>query len=151
MIERTLRYPGHIELMKVLRETGFFSEEPVEVKGQQVKPLDVTAKLLFPKWKLEKEEEEFTLMRVTVRGKQDGRRKEFTYHLLDRYNKETGTSSMSRTTGYTCTAVARLVIENTYNRVGISPPEYVGEEESCFRFVMDYLAARKVEYKKSEV
>jgi len=151
MIERTLRYPGHIELMKVLRETGFFSEEQVEVKGQKITPLDVTGKLLFPKWKLERGEEEFTLMRVTVRGKRNGVNKEYVYHLLDRYDKESDTPSMSRTTGYTCTAVARLVVENKYSRIGISPPEYVGEEEDCFQFVLDYLKARNVEYKKSEV
>lgn len=150
MIERTLRYPGHIELMKVLRETGFFSDEAVDVKGLKVRPLDVTSKLLFPKWKLEKGEEEFTLMRITVRGKKDGKKKEYVYHLLDRYDKETNTPSMSRSTGYTCTAVARLVIEKKYTRAGISPPEYVGEDEGCFQSVLDYLAERKVHYRLTE-
>ncbi len=150
MIERTLRYPGHIDLMKVLRETGFFSEEPVTVNGQQIKPVDVTAKLLFPKWKLEDGEEEFTLMRVTVKGSEKNKPKEYVYDLLDRYDRKTNTPSMSRTTGYTCTAVARLVIEKWYDRVGISPPEYVGEEEKCFRFVMNYLKERNVVYRVTE-
>ncbi len=150
MIERTLRYPGHIDLMKVFRETGFFSEEPVTINGQQVRPIDVTAKLLFPKWKLEEGEEEFTIMRVTVKGTQNGKEKEYVYNLLDRYDKKTNTASMSRTTGYTCTAVARLVIENKYNRIGINPPEFVGEDESCFRSVMSYLKDRNVIYKVNE-
>ena len=150
MIERTLRYPGHIDLMKVLRETGFFSEEPITVNNQQVKPIELTSKLLFPKWKLEEGEEEFTLMRVTVKGKQNGKEKEFLYDLLDRYDKNTNTTSMSRTTGFTCTAVARLVIENWYSRIGISPPEYVGEEEKCFQYVMNYLKERNVIYKVTE-
>ncbi len=150
MIERTLRYPGHINYMKVLRETGFFSEEPITVGGQQVKPIDVTSKLLFPKWKLEEGEEEFTLMRVSVKGKKDGKEKEYIYTLLDRSDKKSNTSSMSRTTGYTCTAVARLVIENNYKRIGISPPEFVGEEEKCFQYVLQYLKERNVIYQVSE-
>ena len=66
MIERTLRYPGHIELMRVLRETGFFSKEAILVKGQAIRPIDLTSQLLFPMWKLEQEEEEFTVMRVII-------------------------------------------------------------------------------------
>jgi lysine 6-dehydrogenase len=150
MIERTLRYPGHIDYMKVLRDTGFFSEDPVNVNGQQVKPIDLTSRLLFPKWKLQDGEEEFTLMRVSVKGKKDGVEKEYVYNLLDRYDKQTGTSSMSRTTGYTCTGVARLVIENNYKRIGISPPEFVGEEEKCFQYVLHYLKERNVIYQIRE-
>lgn len=146
MIERTLRYPGHINYMKVLRESGFFSDEAIDIKGQKVKPLDVTARLLFPAWKLNEGEEEFTVMRIIVRGKE----KEYVYKLLDRYDKKTNTPSMSRTTGYTCTAVARLVIENNYKRIGISPPEFVGEDEKCFQFVMQYLKERNVIYSVTE-
>ena len=150
MIERTLRYPGHIELMKVLRETGFFSEETINVNEMQVRPIDLTWKLLFPKWKLEEGEEEFTLMRITVSGKEKGKAKKYVYNLLDRYDKKSKTPSMSRTTGYTCTAVARLVVEKWYDRVGISPPEYVGEEEKCFQYVLNYLKERNVHYTLSE-
>lgn len=150
MIERTLRYPGHINYMQVLRETGFFNEEPVTVNGNQVRPIDVTAKLLFPKWKLEEGEEEFTIMRITVTGIKDGKKVQFIYNLLDRYDKTTNTASMARTTGYTCTAVARLVIENKYNRIGISPPEYVGEDENCFSSILNYLKERNVIYKLEE-
>ncbi len=150
MIERTLRYPGHINYMRVLRETGFFSEELLTVGRQQVRPIDVTSKLLFPKWKLEDGEEEFTLMRVTVAGKEKGKEKKYVYNLLDRLDKKTNTSSMSRTTGFTCTAVARLVIEGNYKRTGISPPEFVGEEEKCFQYVLQYLKERNVIYHLTE-
>ena len=46
--EKTLRYPGHIERMRALREAGFFSTEEIEVKGVRIRPLDVTSALLFP-------------------------------------------------------------------------------------------------------
>jgi lysine 6-dehydrogenase len=149
MIERTLRYPGHIELMRVLRETGFFSKEMIEVGGQTIRPLDLTSKLLFPMWKLGAEEEEFTVMRIIIEGKEHDARKKYQYDLLDRYDPQTKTSSMSRTTGYTCTAAARLVLNGQYKRKGVFPPEFLGEEEADVQFIVDQLKQRGVIYKQT--
>lgn len=143
MIEKTLRYPGCIEYLRVLRETGFFSYEEIDVKGKKVRPIDVTAKLLFPKWKLKPGEEEFTVMRIRITGTENGKPAGYEYNLYDRTDKE-GNLSMARTTGYTCTAAAHLVMDGRYNRKGISPPEYLGEH---FGFMMDYLKARGVQYR----
>jgi saccharopine dehydrogenase-like NADP-dependent oxidoreductase len=150
MKEKTLRYPGHIEYIKVLRETGFFDEKPVQVRGASVRPIDVTAKLLFPKWQLGKDEEEFTIMRVSVQGKEQGNNKRYVYHLLDRYDKKTHTSSMARTTGYTATAVSHLVLEGHFTRAGVCPPEYVGADTAAFRQVLAYLKERNVNYVAQE-
>lgn len=126
MIEKTLRYPGHIELMKIFRESGFFSEEEIEINNSRIKPVNLTSKLLFKQWKPDKDEEEFTILRFIIRGKEDDRKKEYTYELLDRFDLETGFTSMARTTGYTCTAVARLMLEGNLKKKGILPPEYIG-------------------------
>src|SRR5258708_1166956 len=150
MIEKTLRYPGCIEYLRVLRETGLFSHEEIEVKGIKIKPVDVTAKLLFPKWKLKPGEEEFTVMRIRIAGNENVKAKKYEYNLLDRTERSSGTLSMARTTGYTCTAVSNLVLNGQFNRKGICPPEYVGEKESDFDFVVKYLADRGVFYKKKE-
>ncbi len=147
MIEKTLRYPGCIEYLRVLRESGFFSYDEVDVKGVKVRPIDLTAKLLFPKWKLKPGEEEFTVMRIRMSGEENNKPKTYEYNLLDRTEKISGTLSMARTTGYTCTAAANLVLSGKFNRKGICPPEYLGEEESHFTFVVDYLKQRGVHYK----
>jgi lysine 6-dehydrogenase len=144
MIEKTLRYPGCIEYLRVLRETGFFSYEAVDVKGQKVRPIDLTAKLLFPKWKLKPGEEEFTVMRIRMVGEENGKPKTYQYNLLDRTNN--GTLSMARTTGYTCTAAVHLVNDGKFTRKGICPPEYLGEDENNYKFVVEYLKARGVHY-----
>ncbi len=149
MIEKTLRYPGCIEYLRVLRDTGFFSYDEIDVKGVKIRPIDLTSKLLFPKWKLKTGEEEFTVMRIRMRGEENGKLKSYEYNLLDHTEKSTGTLSMARTTGYTCTAVANLVIDGVYSRKGISPPEYVGEEQAHFDFVVNYLKARNVHYQVS--
>ena len=52
---------------------------------------------------------------------------------------------MARTTAYTCTAVADLVLKGNYSKKGISPPEFVGADEKCFKEVIQYLKKRKVE------
>lgn len=150
MIERTLRYPGHIELMRVFRESGFFSKEEIDIKGKKIRPLDLTSKLLFPLWKLGDEEKEFTVMRVIVSGKEDGKKVTYTYDLFDRYDSTTKTSSMARTTGYTCTATARLILEDRFMRKGVSTPEFVGEDENCFKGIFAYLKERNINYKMNK-
>ncbi|MFN8468046.1 MAG: saccharopine dehydrogenase C-terminal domain-containing protein [Caldilineaceae bacterium] len=144
MKEMTLRYPGHASLMAVLRESGFFSTEPLQVEGQSVRPLAMTAKLLFDHWKLHPGEEDFTVMRVVLEGQKDGRRLRYTYDLLDSYDRATNTTSMARTTGYTCTQVARQVLDGQFRQVGICPPEYVGRTPGCYQSLFAGLAARSI-------
>ena len=147
MIEKTLRYPGTVEYMKVLRACGFFDKEEVEVKGDHIRPLDLTAKLLFPKWELKKGEKEFTVMQICCEGKENDKKIKYIYDLFDVYNDETETTSMARTTGYTCTAVVNLLSEGLYTQKGISPPEFVGISEKNFKFILKYLAERGIDYK----
>ena len=125
MIEKTLRYPGCVEYLKVLRETGFISYDKIEINGVMIRPIDITSKLLFPKWEMKKGDKDFTIMRIIIKGTENGNPITYKYELLDRY--QDNTISMARTTGYTCTAVANLVMNKKYKRIGISPPEYLGE------------------------
>ena len=142
MIEKTLRYPGCVEYLKVLRESGFFSYDEIEVNGQKIRPIDVTSKLLFPKWEMKEGDKDFTIMRIIINGIENGDEVTYQYNLLDRFQNDT--ISMARTTGFTCTAVANLVLNGDYKRSGVSPPEYLGEH---FTFVKDYLKERGVVYK----
>src|SRR6185503_19895111 len=82
MIEKTLRYLGCIEYLRVLRESGFFSYDEVEVKGIKVRPIDLTAQLLFPKWKLKPDDEEFTVMRIRISGEESSKPATYEYDLL---------------------------------------------------------------------
>ena len=149
MIEKTLRYPGHKEAIQTLKQAGFFSSEPVSINGTKIKPVDLSAKLLFPLWKLEENEREFTYMQLQIIGKEKNSPKEYFYKMFDQFDEETKTSSMARTTGYTCAAVANLVLENIYKRKGISPPEYIGEDENSFRKVKAYLKSRNIVLKET--
>jgi lysine 6-dehydrogenase len=150
MIEKTLRYPGCIDYLRMLRESGFFSNDEVEVNGTRVRPIDVTAKLLFPKWKLKPGEQEFTVMRIRIEGEENNRPKSYEYNLLDYTHQKTNTLSMARTTGYTCTAAARLILDEKFSRKGICPPEYLGEDEDNFKSIIGHLHKRDVVYKIKE-
>ena len=150
MKEKTLRYPGHVEYIRVLKESGFFEEKELEIKGVKISPLDFTSKVLFNEWKLRENEEELTVMRVTVKGEnENGEQQEVVYNLYDEYCHDTQVSSMSRTTGYTATAAANLFLEGLFNEKGIFPPELVGKHEECFNYFMNYLRERNVIYKKT--
>jgi saccharopine dehydrogenase-like NADP-dependent oxidoreductase len=142
MIEKTLRYPGCVEYLKVLRISGFFSYKEIEINGNKIRPIDMTAKLLFPKWKMENGDKDFTIMRIIIKGIENGKAITYQYNLLDRF--QDNTISMARTTGFTCTAVANLILDGHYKHHGISPPEYLGNH---FKFIRDYLKERKVNYK----
>jgi saccharopine dehydrogenase-like NADP-dependent oxidoreductase len=150
MKEKTLRYPGHVEYVKVLKESGFFSEEKVDVNGTQISPLDFTCKILFNEWKLGDTEEELTVMRVTVKGENaNGQQEEVIYNLHDEYCPETKTSSMARTTGYTATAAANMFLDGLFSEKGVFPPELVGKHKVCFDYILAYLKERNIHYMKS--
>ena len=148
MKEKTLRYPGHVDLIKALKSSGFFSKEPLE---SGLSPLDFTSKILFKEWRLEENEEELTVMRVTVAGteKATGKKIRTVYHLHDEFNKETGTSSMARTTGYTATAMAEIVALDLFQSKGVFPPEVVmNSNPRLFNKVLQYLYERGIQLKE---
>jgi saccharopine dehydrogenase-like NADP-dependent oxidoreductase len=149
MKEKTLRYPGHANLMRVFRESGFLNTDAVEVDGVAIAPIRLTAKLLFDQWRLQPGEHDLTVLQVVVEGVEAGRAVRYTYNLLDRFDAATGVTSMARTTGYTCTAVARLVADGRFRRPGICPPEFIGQAPGCCDTVLADLAARGVHLQSS--
>jgi saccharopine dehydrogenase-like NADP-dependent oxidoreductase len=145
MKEKTLRYPGHIDLMRAFRETGFFSKEPVSVGGQLVRPLDTTAALLFPKWTFADGEADLTVMRVGVEGRtQQGGTRRFEFDLLDHYDPQTGLRSMSRTTAFPAAIVAGLVADGAFREPGVHAPETLGRAPGVLETVLRELEARGV-------
>ncbi len=150
MKEKTLRYPGHVEYIRVLKESGFFNEEKIEVNGNPISPLEFTSKILFNEWKLSETEKELTVMRITLKGENaDGQKEEIVYNLHDEYCEDTNTSSMARTTGYTATAAANLFLEGLFHDKGVFPPELVGKHKACFDYFIKYLEERNIHYIKS--
>ena len=76
--------------------------------------------------------------------RQDGKNLCYTFDLLDRYDEPTHTTSMARTTGYTCAIITRQVINGLFTQKGICPPEYVGQTPGCYENLMDEYAKRNI-------
>lgn len=144
LVEKTLRWPGHAHRIRLLRETGFFSEQSVEVDGTAVRPLDVTARLLERAWRYDPGEPDLTVMRVRVDGEDAEGAVRHEYRLLDRYDPEIRVSSMARTTGYTATALARFVLSGGRREPGIVAPEVVGATDGVLEHVVAALRDRGV-------
>jgi lysine 6-dehydrogenase len=149
MKEKTLRYPGHIDKMKVLRDSGFFGTDEIEVCGKMIRPMDFTTRILFPKWKLRESELDFTVMQVIVEGFKDKQRMRYTYDLFDMYDAETGVHSMARTTGYTATVALRMIAEGLYTRKGMSVPEFIGKQPECVKYLLNGLKDRGINYRET--
>jgi len=150
MKEKTLRYPGHIRMIQALKAAGFLNNKPVVVKGKEVVPFEFTSEILFKAWKLNPEDREFTVMRVILRGEENGVKKEIVYNLYDQYDPIEKISSMARTTGFTATAAADMVLNGEFNEKGMFPPELIGKHEKCFNYIIQYLKDRDIKYIKSE-
>ncbi len=142
--EKTLRYPGHAEKMRMLRETGFFSREPIDVRGVQVSPRDVTERLLFDAWLRRPEEEEFVFLRVVCEGTSADKRQRLTVELFDRTDPASGDTAMARTTGFPCAIAVRMLVEGTFREPGIHPPEFLGRDPKIYEELRGELGRRGV-------
>ena len=127
MSEKTLRYPGHVKLIKSYIKKGTLQNNE-------------TIKKLFKEWKLGPEEIEFTLLKVELQTND----KTINYELYDEYDKVDNITSMARTTGYTATASINLILEKLFTEKGVFPPESVSNNKKIFNFILKYLSKRKV-------
>ncbi|MDL2716248.1 MAG: saccharopine dehydrogenase C-terminal domain-containing protein [Acidobacteriota bacterium] len=148
--EETLRWPGHAEKMRLLRDAGFFGDVPVEAGGVRVSPRAVAEALLFPMWKRPEGEEEFTVLRVESKGSRAGRPARLVHGLFDRTDAKTGATSMARTTGFPCVIAAQLLAAGTFREPGVFPLELLGARPGLFAAFVDGLAARGVAFSESQ-
>ncbi len=149
MAEKTLRYPGHIEKIRLLKDMGFFDEKPVQTDNFSVSPRSVTVKLLEQKLK-KPEVEDILAMLVQVDGTKKGRRMRYTFHVLDHYDRRSKITAMARTTAYTASCVAQLVAKKIITDKGVIPPERLGENEIIFRKLMALLRKRGIHIKETK-
>ena len=149
MKEKTLRWPGHVEKMRMLRETGFLAQEPIEIAGKPVRPYDVTTKLLFDAWRLTEGDADLTVMRVEAAGSAGGAKTTWTWDLYDEADPVTGFHSMARTTGFPCAIVARMLAHGELRRPGVQPPERLADDDRFFDRMMEELRERGVTLTKT--
>ncbi|MCP4604642.1 MAG: NAD(P)H-binding protein [Proteobacteria bacterium] len=150
MEEKTLRYPGHAERIRLLRETGFLDDRNIDVGDGQVNVRDFTLKLLDRSWRQEEGSEEFTAMQILIVGGKTGESR-ITWNLLDRTDQKRGETSMARTTGFPAAISVRSILAGTAGlKPGVYPPETLGKNDLFITEMLNDLAARGVNYKRDD-
>ncbi|MBC7095171.1 saccharopine dehydrogenase family protein [Thermococcus sp.] len=127
--EWTLRWPGHLAKMKILRELGFFSSENLENTLNVISPL------------MTYESPDFSIMEVIGKGRINDRSMEVRYFLYD--EEKDGFTSMARVTGFTTAIVARIVAKGLC-AYGVIPPEVLGMREDTYIEIMRELKKRDI-------
>jgi lysine 6-dehydrogenase len=145
MVERTLRYPGHLAAMRVLSDAGFFASTPVLLRGQTVVPRELASAVIFPQWQYAPGERDLTVLRVDVAGvTPDGTPHTMTWSLIDRRDVDSPLSSMARTTGFPAAIAARWLHEGRFATPGVHPPEQLGLDGHAAA-MLEALAARGID------
>ncbi len=116
---KTLRYPGHVHIMKAIRELGLLGNKPIKVKGQPVVPRAAFIAAVSPKL-TRPEAHDLVALRVVVAGT-NGKRA--AWELLDYYDKETGISAMMRTTGYSLSITGLMQVDGRISKHGVLTPD----------------------------
>jgi len=131
MWEKTMRYPGHADKIRLLRDLGFFDEEPIE----GIAPRLITSRL-FERKLLHPDVKDFVAMKVYVDGLRKGVEASQTNYLLDYFDEEKGITAMGRTTAYTASAVIELLADGIIEEKGVIPPERLGMNDRIYEGIM---------------
>lgn len=150
MVEKTMRYPGSVKYLQMLKKVGFFSDQLLKVGNVEIKPLDLTTQLLLPEWKMGPEDRDLTVMRIIIEGEKEGKISRKIYDLIDYYDVNHHITSMARTTGYTCAAVSDAILSGLEVPKGICPPEYLGSNPALYQHILNYLSDNHIKIKSTE-
>ena len=149
MWEKTLRYPGHAEKVKLLETLGYFGKEQVDVNGAKTSPRRLTVKLLEQRL-LKHKVKDIVVLKVEVSGVKDGRQKHYLYYVLDRYDEKHGITAMARTTAYPASIIAQLIARKAIKEKGVIPPERIGMNHKLFALFSEELERRRIKIVKEE-
>jgi lysine 6-dehydrogenase len=136
---KTLRYPGHVAIIRPIRELGLLDNQPIAVRGQMVVPRDAFIAAVTPKL-LKPEGQDLVALRVEVSGIKDGKPKKTAWQLIDKYDETTGITAMMRTTGYSLAITALMQADGRVTAKGVVTPD----ESMPAKGYIDELAKRGV-------
>ncbi|HEX2721447.1 MAG TPA: saccharopine dehydrogenase C-terminal domain-containing protein [Gemmatimonadaceae bacterium] len=119
---KTLRYPGHAQIMEAIRDLGLLDLDPIDVKGVRVAPRDVAIAAMAPRLTKPKGKD-LVALRVTVKGKKGNTSKTVSFELVDRYDEERGISAMMRTTGYSLSITGQMQARREVHGPGVLTPD----------------------------
>jgi lysine 6-dehydrogenase len=146
MVYKTLRYPGHADIMRAIRDLGLLELTPLEVKGQTVVPRDVFIAATEPKLSKDRGRD-LVALRVQIAGAKDGAARTITYDLLDYFDDQNQVSAMERTTGYSLSITGQMQAERRVHGSGVMTPDDAVPAETY----IEELGKRGIRIVRSEV
>jgi len=142
MWEKTLRYPGHVEKIKLIKKLGLLNKKPL--KSINISPWKFMSKFWEENLSFF-EDKDVLLMRIQVSGMKNSKRIMHTYEVVDYFDEQRNITAMGRSTAYTAFAVIKLMIEDKINKKGIIPPEILGMHKELFQEIQFTLKKRNLE------
>ena len=137
---KTLRYPGHVAIMRPIRELGLLSLDPVTVKDVTIVPREAFIATVSPQL-TKPNSRDLVALRVEVQGR-SGRR--VAWQLLDYFDEATGISAMMRATGFSLAITGVMQVDGRIESTGV----YTPDEAVPFQAYVDELSKRGVEIRE---
>lgn len=119
---KTLRYPGHADTMRAIRELGLLELEPVQVKGQSVVPRDLFIACVEPRLR-RPDSKDLVALRVEAEGTRDGQPRRVVFDLLDYHDDASGITAMERTTGFSLSITGQMQARGDVLAKGVLTPD----------------------------
>ncbi len=128
---KTIRYPGHCEMIKPILDLGLASEEKIEIDHKKISPRKLLIKLLNKK--IPSKGKDVVLLKVFSKGKKQGRDIKLTYQMIDYYDEKNNITSMMRTTAYPVSIIAQMINKKIIKKSGVHTCENIILPEYFFK------------------
>jgi saccharopine dehydrogenase-like NADP-dependent oxidoreductase len=148
MWEKTLRYPGHAEKIRLLEALGLFDEAPISVDGLHVPPRKVMTRLIAQKLS-RPEIGDIVALSVEVSGLRQEERNTHHFTLIDKYDRKRKITAMARTTAFPASIVAQMLLDHSLKEKGVVPPEKIGMDSKLFKRFEGELKLRNIKIEHS--
>jgi lysine 6-dehydrogenase len=147
--EKTVRYPGHVRMLRSLYDLGLFSSVKRLVNGNEVAPRQVMSRLFEEKFA--SEEPELTLLRVEAHHENVVA----SFSMTDYTDPVTQTTSMMRTTAWPASIVLQMLIGGEISKRGgvrqeVDVPAQLFLNEMALREVVIHYRIEAVEELREE-
>lgn len=142
---KTLRYPGHADVMRAVRDLGLLDDKIVHFAGAKINPRNFFIHQVAPHLTNDRGDD-VVVARVEVVGRRQRTDKRIRYDVVDCYDDAAGITAMARTTGFSLSITALLQARGATVGAGAATPD---EALPPLRFVEE-LAKRGIRAIRSE-
>ena len=149
MFEKTIRYKGHADKVRFLRDMGFFDSQKRILDGTSVIPRRLTESLFDEKLKLT-DVGDTIILKVKVSGTKSGEKLTKVANMVYRCEANPDFTGMSITTSSPASIIAQMIGENMVKGKGLVTMEEIGSKKNIFDEFIKRLSARGIKIDMSE-